>query len=98
MALVSASTTAPTFRTAPQRRWLVPAAVVGVLAIAAIALGSDVPSWLDIGLQKWVKDRYLWTVQNSQTHWLFTRIFNPLSDAINWSVERMIDLSRSLAR
>jgi glycine betaine/proline transport system permease protein len=96
MALVSASTTAPTFRTAPQRRWLVPAAVVGALAVAAIALGPDVPSWLDIGLQKWVRDRYLWSVQNSQSHWLFTRVCNPLSDAINWSVERMIDLLQGL--
>jgi glycine betaine/proline transport system permease protein len=96
MALASAPATAPTFGTAPQRRWLVPAAVVGALVIVAVLVNHDVPSWLDIGLQKWVKDRYLWTVQNNQTNWLFTRIFNPLADATNWSVERTIDLLQAL--
>ncbi len=95
MALV----TAPTMHMSParpQRRWLVPSVVVGVLVVVTVAVSHDVPSWLDIGLQRWVKDRYLWTVQNNQIHWLFTGIFNPLADAIDWSVERMIDLLQAL--
>ena len=29
--------------------------VVGVLVVVTVAVSHDVPSWLDIGLQRWVK-------------------------------------------
>ncbi|MFZ4812738.1 MAG: ABC transporter permease subunit, partial [Ilumatobacteraceae bacterium] len=96
MALATASTTAPAFRLDPTRRWVIPTAVFGVLALLALVAQHDVPSWLDIGLQRWVKDRYLWTVQNNQTHWLFTGIFNPLSEGIKWAVESTIDVLNAL--
>ncbi len=96
MALATASSSTPTFNVVSARRWVVPAAVFGVLVVAAIAVDHDVPSWLDIGMQKWVRDRYLWTVENSNTHWLFTRIFNPLSDAVDWAVRTSIDVLEAI--
>lgn len=77
----------PTF-VARQTRptWLVPAIVLGAAFVVALVASPDVPDWLDIGLQKWARDRYMWTVQNSTTHWLFTRIFNPISDALDGAV------------
>ena len=68
----------------------------GLLAIVAIAVNPNVPSWMDIGLQKWVRDRYMWTVQNSNSSWIFTSVFNPLSDAINWLVESVQWILRTL--
>ena len=100
MALATASghsgSTAPTFGVAGTRRWLLPVAAFGLLAIVAIAVNPNVPSWMDIGLQKWVRDRYMWTVQNSNTSWIFTSVFNPLSDAINWLVESVQWILRTL--
>ncbi len=96
MALATAPASAPTFGVSSTRRWAVPATVFASLVVVAVAVGHDVPSWLDIGLQKWVRDRYMWTVANSNTHWLFTRIFNPLADAIDWSVRTCIDVLEGL--
>ncbi len=79
-----------------RRRWIVPAAVFTVLLVAAVAVSHEVPSWMDIGLQQWVRDRYLWTVQNSTDHWLFTRIFNPIADAIDWCVNAVLWVLRNL--
>ena len=100
MTLVTASgpsnAAAPTFGVAGTRRWLLPVAAFGLLAIVAIAVNPNVPSWMDIGLQKWVRDRYMWTVQNSNSSWIFTGVFNPLSDAINWLVESVQWILRTL--
>jgi glycine betaine/proline transport system permease protein len=57
----------------------------------ALVAKPDVPSWLDIGLQKWVKDRYLWTVQNSDS-WIFQYFFDPIGSALDWAVKHTIDL------
>ena len=67
----------PTFGVAGTRRWLLPVAAFGLLAIVAIAVNPNVPSWMDIGLQKWVRDRYMWTVQNSNSSWIFTERVQP---------------------
>ncbi len=97
MALTTFRTSnASAFRLAGTRRWIVPVAVFGALVILAIAVDPNVPSWMDIGLQKWVRDRYMWTVQNSNTSWIFTRVFNPLADAIDWAVESVQWILRTL--
>jgi glycine betaine/proline transport system permease protein len=90
------SSPAPTFGLTDRRRWIVPAVVLVALAATAIAVDPNVPSWLDIGLQKWVRDRYMWTIQNSNTSWIFTRVFNPLAGAIDWSVESVQWVLRTL--
>ncbi len=73
------------------RRWLVPVGVFAALFAVAFAASPDVPDWLDIGFQKWVRDRYLWTVENSD-NWIFTYFFEPIGSAINWLVRQAIDL------
>ncbi|MGD9996084.1 MAG: ABC transporter permease [Ilumatobacteraceae bacterium] len=70
----------------PWPRWVVPAVVIGAAFIIAVAVSPDVPSWLDIGLQKWARDRYMWTVQNNGTNWIFTKFFNPVTDALDATV------------
>ena len=97
MALATASPVAPpTFGLPTARRWLVPTVVFVALFALAVAVNPEVPSWLDIGLQKWVRDRYMWTVQNSTSHWLFTRIFNPLSDSIGWAIDTVLSVLQRL--
>ena len=97
MALATASPVAPpTFGLPTARRWLVPTVVFVALFALAVAVNPEVPSWLDIGLQKWVRDRYMWTVQNSTSHWLFTRIFNPLSDSIDWAIDTVLSVLQRL--
>ncbi len=97
MALATATgTTTPTFGLPGTRRWILPVAVFAALAIVAIAVNPNVPSWMDIGLQKWVRDRYMWTVENSNTAWLFTKIFNPLADLIDNTVEAVQWILRTL--
>jgi glycine betaine/proline transport system permease protein len=78
------------------RRWVVPALVFVSLAAAALVAQPDVPEWLDIGFQRWVRDRYLWVVQNSTSHWLFTGVFNPLSSAIDEAVTAVLGFLRFL--
>jgi len=90
MALATAPTPmAPTFGIAATRWWIVPAAVFGVLAVLAIAVNPNVPSWLDIGLQRWVRDGYMWTIENSD-HWIFASFFDPLSDLLDRLVESVL--------
>jgi glycine betaine/proline transport system permease protein len=87
--------TMPPARTSPasllSRRWVVPSLVFAALFAMALVAKPDVPSWLDIGLQKWVKDRYLWTVQNSDS-WIFQYFFDPIGSALDWAVKHTIDL------
>ncbi|MFN8022425.1 MAG: ABC transporter permease subunit [Acidimicrobiales bacterium] len=91
-----ATAPAPTFGTAVPRRWLVPALVFAALVVVAIAVDPNVPGWLDIGLQKWVRDRYMWTIQHRDSHWLFAGVFNPLADAIDWCVHEVQWVLRTL--
>ncbi len=60
--------------------------VLGAALVVAVIVSPEVPGWLDIGLQKWARDRYMWTVQNNGTNWVFTKIFNPLTDFLDASV------------
>lgn len=86
----------PTFGAPTYRRYLVPGLVFTGLVAVALVANHDVPDWLDIGFQKWVRDRYMWTVENSTSHWLFTRIFNPLSDGIDAAVRAVQSVLRNL--
>jgi glycine betaine/proline transport system permease protein len=61
------------------------------LFVVAFAVSPDVPGWLDIGFQKWVRDRYLWTVEHSD-NWIFAYLFEPIGSAIDWLVRQAIDI------
>lgn len=67
------------------RRWVVPTVVFAALFAVALLAKPDVPGWLDIGLQKWVKDRYLWIVNHNDS-WPFVYIFDPIGSALDWAV------------
>lgn len=96
MAIVTtAAGGAPALRL-PASRWIVPAAVLGALAAIAVAVDPDVPGWLDIGLQRWMRDRYMWTIQQRDSHWLFTMIFNPLADGIDALVSGVLRVLEGL--
>ena len=76
----------PTFAAARARPvWLLPAAVLGVAFVIALIVSPDVPSWLDAHVQQWARDRYSWTIQNSDS-WIFTWIFDPISTGIDKAV------------
>ncbi|MFM2182197.1 MAG: hypothetical protein RJB61_491 [Actinomycetota bacterium] len=67
-------------------------AVFAALAVAAVVLPADVPSWWDLGLQEWMQDRYTWTVFNRESSPVFTWFLNPVSSVLTWSVERVESL------
>ena len=71
-------------------------AAFAVLAVVAVVLAHDVPSWLDLHIQSWAQDKYQWSIENRQTSPIFTAIFNPLSDALKWSVESVESLLLAL--
>jgi glycine betaine/proline transport system permease protein len=62
------------------------------LAIVALVIAHDVPSWLDLHVQKWAQDRYKWSIFHRQSAPIFTRLFTPLTDFLNWSVNHVISL------
>ena len=72
---------------ARRQRRLLGFAVFAVLAVVAIVLAHDVPSWLDLHIQKWAQDRYKWTIVNRQSSPIFRYFFNPIADGLTWAVE-----------
>jgi glycine betaine/proline transport system permease protein len=73
---------------------------IAVIAVAAVvgtlALGSDVPTWLDTHIQPWAKSTNRWIVDNRDNHWLFVHVFDRISSIIDWSVGRLLDLFEAL--
>jgi glycine betaine/proline transport system permease protein len=89
--VTAATTAAPTFTATPARpAWLLPAVVLGGSFIVALVVSPNVPSWMNAHLQQWARDTYMWTVQHSTSSWVFTRVFNPLSDAIDGAVDAVL--------
>ena len=95
-AVIMPTATSPEADARPVVRWVVPATVFAALALVAFLVDPDVPEWLDIGFQQWVRDRYLWVVQNSTSHWLFTGVFTPLSSALDAAVDAVLGVLRFL--
>jgi glycine betaine/proline transport system permease protein len=80
----------------PQRRRLTAPVVFAALAVTAVLIGADVPSWFDNRLQPAALDLYDWVSSNRPTHWLFSGVFTPIADAIDWCVARVLSLLTSL--
>ena len=74
---------------ARQRRRRLGFAAFAVLAVAAVLLWHEIPSWLDLHVQSWMQDRYKWTVYNRETSPIFTWFLNPASDLLTWSVDKV---------
>ena len=79
------------------RRLMGPALVIAAVAVSAlVVLGDPVPTWLDAHVKPFFDDMYDWTVHNRADHWLFTRFFSPIADAIKWSVNGVLWILRNL--
>ena len=78
------------------RRLIVPVAVIAAICVVGVAIGPDVPSWLDAHVVSAVDSVYDWTVRNNDSHWLFTWIFQPISDAVEWAVDAVLWVLREL--
>ncbi|MBI4933965.1 MAG: ABC transporter permease subunit [Actinobacteria bacterium] len=55
-----------------------------VLAVVAVVVSHEVPSWLDLDIQKRAQDAYKWTINNRQTSPIFKYFFEPLKDLLQW--------------
>ena len=67
-------------------------ALVVAAQLALSAVGGFPESWA-IPLADWIDDARRWVINNQTTHWSFSFIFNPISDAIDWglrTVERFL--------
>ena len=70
--------------------------IFALLAIVALVAAHDVPDWMDSGIQKWAQERYRWSVFHRQSAPIFEYFFNPISDALNWSVRHVESLLLAL--
>jgi glycine betaine/proline transport system permease protein len=77
------------------RTGLVVALLTTVVLVGSL-LWPDVPSWLDSHIQQEVRRMYSWITANRQDHWLFTRIFSPIADAIDAFVRFVLWILRGL--
>jgi glycine betaine/proline transport system permease protein len=66
--------------------------VFAVLAVVAIVISHEVPSWLDLNIQKRAQDAYKWTINNRQTSPLFTRFFQPIEDVLQWMFDQTMNV------
>ncbi|MDQ3738485.1 MAG: ABC transporter permease subunit, partial [Actinomycetota bacterium] len=64
------------------RRLVIPVAVIAAICVVGAWLGDEVPTWIDAHVRSWSDDVYDWTVRNNGDHWLFTRILEPIADAL----------------
>ena len=77
------------------RRLAWTAVYVVVVIIGLVWLNPGFPEKWVIGVQDWFTDIETWIIENQRSHWLFTSILGPLADAIDSSIQAVIDaLSR----
>jgi len=90
----------PALAAEPRRFHHVRIAVI-VAAIAAVVivgsvLWTDVPGWMDSGIQPAVRRMYSWVTANRRDHWLFTTVFDPIKEAIDAFVRFVLWILRGL--
>ncbi|MGI9051417.1 MAG: ABC transporter permease [Ilumatobacteraceae bacterium] len=78
------------------RRLVVPLVVLVTIGVVGALIGRDVPSWLDAHVVPAVDAVYDWTVRNNDRHWLFTWIFQPISDGLERAVNAVLWVLREL--
>ena len=77
-------------------RVVVAVAVVAAVCVVGAWIGGDAPTWLDAHVRPWFDDLYDWTVQHNDDHWLFTRVFEPIADALTAANDAVLWLLRHL--
>jgi glycine betaine/proline transport system permease protein len=73
-------------------------AVIGVIAgvvIYKVTRGQNVPSWLDLHVQRNSQDAYHWITQNTGRNWLLDAV-KSIGTGIDWCVKRAETLLRLL--
>ncbi|MFM2078060.1 MAG: hypothetical protein RJA49_1950 [Actinomycetota bacterium] len=75
---------APEVQAERRRNRAIGLGVFAALLVLALVMSRDVPSWLDLRVQKWAQDRYKWTIIHRQSAPIFTYFFQPLTDFLNW--------------
>ncbi len=96
MAVATVTLPATVAPTTGWRRYAAPVAVVVAICVVGAAIGDEIPTWLDAHVRPWTDDVYAWTVRNNSSHWLFTRIFEPISDALSAANDAVLWVLRAL--
>jgi glycine betaine/proline transport system permease protein len=71
-------------------------AVFAALAVVAVLVSHEVPSWLNLKVQKWAQDRYQWSIIHRQSAPIFTRFFTPITSFLGWAVRHVTSLLNGL--
>jgi glycine betaine/proline transport system permease protein len=68
---------------------------VAVAVVGLVWLTPGYPERWVIGVEGWFTDIQTWIIDNQRTHWLFTSVLGPIGDAVDSSIQAVIDgLSR----
>ncbi len=78
------------------RRAAIPLAIIGLALIVGLIASHDVPASFDNHIQPAMRRLYNWITGNRKDHWLFTGVFNPIADVIEWCVEQILSLLTTL--
>lgn len=70
-------------------------ALVGLIVIYKVTRRQDVPTWLDVHLQRNAQSAYHWVTQNTGKNWAL-RAAKSFGDALRWGVERTVTVLRWL--
>jgi len=88
MAAVSVETLpeqeAPQFVAQRRRKRSIALGAFAVLAVLALVMSHEVPSWLDLNIQTKAQQAYKWTIIHRQSAPIFTHFFQPLTDFLQW--------------
>ena len=74
------------------KRLALPAFALLVIVVIGATAGGDIPTWLDAHVKPKVDEIYKWTVLHGDSTWIFTGVFSPIGDALQWSVDRIQSL------
>jgi glycine betaine/proline transport system permease protein len=78
------------------RRAAIPVAIIAIALVIGLVLSHDVPASFDNHIQPAMRRLYRWITGNRRDHWLFTGVFNPIADLIEWCVEQVLSLLTTL--
>ncbi len=64
-------------------------ALVATQVVLSVSGVGGFPENWSIGLADWIDSARRWVIDNQNTHWVFSWIFNPISDTIDWGLLRV---------
>ena len=72
------------------RKVIVPALVIAAILAVGLAIGHDVPTWLDAHVKPKVDQAYKWTQLHNDSNWFFVNVFHPISDFVGWATRQVL--------